>query len=69
MDMLENYLLEYGFDALSSENAIALPKSENNESSRNVIGGVTTGATLSKDTAIYLNTAKEAYNKAMEAAK
>lgn len=69
MDMLENYLLEYGFDAIGSENAIALPKSENNSSNRNVIGGVTTGATLSKDTAIYLNTAKEAYNKAMEAAK
>lgn len=63
MDMLENYLLAYGFDALNNDGAITLPNKDNNRF--NVIGGVTTGATLSADTAIYLKVAKAAYEKAL----
>lgn len=67
MDMLENYLLAHGFDALASDDAIVLPKDSG--TGYNVIGGVTTGATLSADTAIYLKTAKAAYENALAAQK
>lgn len=70
MDMLENYLLAYGFDALDNlESAIVLPGKDGNNTNYNVIGGVTTGATLSADTGIYLKVAKAAYDKAVEMQK
>lgn len=66
MDMLENYLLANGFEAIDD---IVLPGKEGNTTGYNVIGGVTTGATLSADTGIYLKTAKTAYEKALAAQK
>lgn len=59
MEALETYLLAYGFDGVGD---ITLPNANN---PYNVIGGVTTGATLSADTALYLNVAKKAYDKAI----
>ena len=68
MDMLENYLLTYGFDALDDvDSAITLPNKDGNDTNFNIIGGVTTGATLSGDTGKYLKVAKAAYENALQA--
>lgn len=62
MDMLENYLLAYGFDKIEN---IVLPKKGDNNTIYNIIGGITTGATLSANTKFYLNVAKAAYDQAL----
>lgn len=65
MEMLEEYLLTNGFNAVNGNSYVTLPGAEGNSGKFNIVGGVATGATLSKDTAVYLNTAKAAYDTAM----
>lgn len=62
MDALEAYLLAYGFDNVDN---VVLPNGDSNKTNYNIIGGITTGATLSADTGIYLKVAKAAYDKAL----
>lgn len=64
MDMLENYLITYGF--AGSDN-IKLPVK--GESLFNEINGITTGATLSADTAKYIAVAQKAYDQAIKMSK
>lgn len=64
MDMLENYLITYGF--AGSDN-IKLPVK--GESLFNEINGITTGATLNADTAKYIAVAQKAYDEAIKMSK
>lgn len=66
MEMLETYILAYGFSAMEKDSAISLPKE--NGTRFNQIGGVATGATLSADTGIYMKVAYEAYKNALDSA-
>lgn len=59
MDALENYLIAYGFD---NSDKVNLPGKDGNNSKYNVINGITTGATLSANTSLYINVAKAAYD-------
>ena len=69
MEMLENYLLAYGFDALTGDikAAVTIPKEAGGK--YNVIDGVTTGATLGTDAYIYLTAAYKGYQAALESQK
>ena len=69
MEMLENYLLAYGFDALSGNIKDTVKTPSQAGGKYNVIDGVTTGATLSGDAYIYLTAAYKGYQAALNSQK
>ena len=69
MEMLENYLLAYGFDALTGNIKDTVKTPSQAGGKYNVIDGVTTGATLGGDAHLYLTAAYKGYQAALESQK